>query len=532
VPGDVSINEKRNLESMMSAKKRASTAVVVVIAFISGVIFTTLGANIFDVGDRVGIETRAAGDTEISGRFAGVDDLQNAFTQVAEAVNPTVVQIRAERVVARRGPQTNPFEGTPFEDFFRPPNGRDRSPGGEFRSQGIGSGVVVRPDGFIATNNHVIEGADELQVMFFDGSIVNAEVVGADPFSDLAVIRVDVRDLPVVSFGETEDIRVGQWVMAFGSPLSADLSNTVTAGIISAIGRLQTQPGQGGGVQNYLQTDAAINPGNSGGPLVDLRGRLVGINTAIYTRTGGYQGVGFAIPVGTVRNVTDQLVETGTVRRARLGVQFQPASPALIRELGLPRGAAMVAEVVPGSAADRAGIESGDAIIAIDGDQLENHLELSQRISMLKPGDRVSITVNRQGERRTFNVALGSATEDEEPTARRERPQAEEPAPDNGTMEELGMTLSNITPEIARRSEIDPNTRGVVVTDVNPNSSAFREGNIRPGHIIVEVNRRPVNNMQEFRRAYDEISAGRSFLVRLRTPGMEGSVITALTKPG
>ena len=506
----------------MSAKSRASIAVVVVIAFFSGVLFTTVGANVFGLGELAGVETRAGGTA-----LAAPDtDLGTRFIEVSEAVNPTVVQIRAEKVVQRRGPGGNPFEGTPFEDFFAPFGG-GRGDGGEFRSQGLGSGVIVRENGFIVTNNHVVEGADELQVLMFDGTIMDATVVGTDPFSDLAVIRVEADGLPFVSFGEVNDIRVGQWVLAFGSPLSQDLSNTVTAGIISALGRLQSNSPSS--VQNYLQTDAAINPGNSGGPLVDLNGRLIGINTAIITRTGGYQGIGFAIPVNTVRNVTDQLIESGRVERARLGVEFGAASPALIESLDLPRGAAMVARVVPGSAAARAGVQEGDAIVAINGDQLDNHLELSQKIGSMRPGETIELTINREGDRLTLNVELGRA---DDAGATAEAPAGRDEAPTEGQMlEDLGLRLSDITPEIARRAEIPAGTQGVFVADVAPNSMAAREAQIRTGQIIVEVNRQKVASVSDFHRVYRAIDPGASFLLRLTTPSQEGTFITALRKP-
>ncbi len=518
----------------MSAKSKVSIVVIVIASFVGGVMFTTMGANIFNLGEMIGTESRAAQSDYSGTTFNGsASDLEDAFTSVSEAVNPTVVQILSERVT--RAPSSpfggrNPFEGTPFEDFFgfgAPPQGER-----EFRQQGLGSGVIIREDGYIATNNHVVEGAEELQVRLFDGSMYDASVVGTDPLSDLAVIRIEGDNLPHVSFGNSDDVRVGQWVMAFGSPLSAELSNTVTAGIISALGRLTPQPG-GQGVHNFIQTDAAINPGNSGGPLVNLRGQLVGINTMIYSRTGGFQGIGFSIPVNTVRAVVDQLIETGSVRRARLGVEYNVASETLIRALDLPRGAAQVANVVDGSAADRAGIEAGDVIVAINGNRLTNHLQLSQQIAAMQPGEQVRLTVNRNGDERTISVSLGEAEGEPQTASRTPSPDSGDDADDDSaTMESLGLRLSNVTPAVANRLGIDSGAEGVVVLEVDRSSVAYREANIRPSMLIVELDRKPVRNMSDFRRIYNELPAGADFLIRLEIPGQQQStMITALTKP-
>jgi serine protease Do len=515
----------------MSAKSKVSIVAFVLASFVAGVMFTTVGANIFNLGEFVGTESRAS-QTELTGTtFTGaVNDLEEAFTNVSAAVNPTVVQIQAERVQRGRSPfgGANPFEGTPFEEFFgnRGQNGQER----EFRQQGLGSGVIVRPDGYIVTNNHVVDGAENLQIRLLDDSIYDATVIGTDPTSDLAVIRIDAENLPYVTFGDSDYLRVGQWVMAFGSPLSTDLSNTVTAGIVSAIGRLQSQ---GQTVQNYIQTDAAINPGNSGGPLVNLRGELVGINTAIYTRTGGFQGIGFSIPVNTVRQITDQLIETGAVRRARLGVQYNAASESLIRALDLPRGAAQVADVVSGSAADRAGLEAGDVITALDDQPLTDSRLLSQRIAGMRPGERIRLTYNRNGEARTVTVTLGEA-EDQPATAAADRPQRDRgdaTTDESQLMEGLGIRLANLTPQVAQRLGIDRGTRGLVVLEVDRNSAAFREANVRPSMIVLEVDRRAVQSLADFQRIYNGIAPGSDFLVRLQTPDGESTMITALRKP-
>ncbi|HET6566357.1 MAG TPA: trypsin-like peptidase domain-containing protein, partial [Rhodothermales bacterium] len=363
-----------------------------------------------------------------------------------------------------------------------------------------------------------------------DGSHYTATVVGTDPYSDIAVIKIDADNVPFITFGSSDDLKAGQWVMAFGSPLSETFSNTVTAGIISAVGRLT--PSEHQSVQNYIQTDAAINPGNSGGPLVDLQGRLIGINTAIYTRTGGYQGIGFAIPVNTVKAVSDQLIESGHVERARLGIRYGPASPSLIEALDLPRGAATVADVVPGSAADKAGIEAGDVIVSINGKELTNSLQVSQIIGTMRPGEHVTVTLNREGDTRTVNIVLGRAEDEGETAGNNDNgPTPEEPQ-QGQLMEDLGISLADITPQITERYDLDEGTDGVLITDVDPASNAAREANIRPGMIITEVDRKPVNSVNDFTRVYGQIKSGSSFLVRLVQPGENGgTIITALTKP-
>ncbi len=433
------------------------------------------------------------------------------------------------RGAARTNPfGRNPFEGTPFEDFFGPfqaPPGGQGQEAPEFRTPGLGSGVIVRADGYIVTNNHVVEGAEELQVQLLGGDVYDAEVVGSDAFTDLAVVKIDATGLTAISIAEGAPLRVGQFVLAFGSPLTAELDNTVTSGIVSAVGRFSAT---GESVQNYIQTDAAINPGNSGGPLVDLDGQLVGINTAIFTRTGGYQGIGFAIPASTVRYVLDQLIESGRVDRAQLGVQYGAATPALIEALGLPRGAAQVGQVVEGSAADRAGIEEGDVIVAVDGRPLRNALQLSTLIGSRRPGDEVDITVVRDGQERSFEVTL-QAPEAAEDEASREA--ADPPAAEGALATELGFEYGDLTPQVRQRLGVQPGLQGVVVQQVDPASDAYREANLRPGQIIVEVDGQAVRSAADLERAYRGAEAGADLILRVLQPDGASSFLTALTKP-
>lgn len=516
----------------MSTNGKVSIALFVGGAFLAGILFATAGANVFGVGEAIGTSGQAAsldGATVIEQQAEGPRDLEKAFTDVAESVNPAVVQIRAERVVERR--TVNPFRGTPFEDFFGGPQGPDR----EFRSQGLGSGVFIQSNGHLITNNHVIEDADELSVKTYDGEQYDATVVGTDPTRDLAVLKVDATsEVRAVSFGDSDELRTGQWVLAFGSPLSENLNNSVTAGIVSAMGRLQN-PGQRqrrpsqseqqiSPVQNFIQTDAAINPGNSGGPLVDLNGRLVGINTAIASQTGGYQGIGFAIPANTVESVATQIIEEGEVRRGYLGIRYRSAPSSLVENEDLPRGSAVVSDIVEDGPASEAGIQPGDVVTAVNGNELQNHLQLGNQVAGMQPGDEVTLTINRDGESRELTVTLGSAGDDTQTASADD----ETPSQDQ-LMEELGLSIRNLTPELARELGLN-STDGVIITDVDRSNPAIRNSGLQEKLIIIEVMGQRIPNVETFQQVYAKIPPGEAFRVLVRSP--QGFVnVTSLRKP-
>ncbi|PEN14955.1 serine protease [Longibacter salinarum] len=501
----------------MDAKK-IITAAAIVAAFVAGVLFVSAGANLFG-SDNSGLPTTWADGTtalDESDVSAQAMAFQETFVKVSESVNPAVVQIQARRTQERQ--RRSPFEGTPFEDFFRQPGPQ------QFESQALGSGVIARSDGYIITNNHVVEDATELSVIMFDGESMDAEIIGTDPRSDLAVIKVDGEDLPSISFGDSEAVKTGQWVLAFGSPLSDQLSNSVTAGIVSAVGRLRAMGASS--VSNFIQTDAAINPGNSGGPLVDMQGRLVGINTAIVSRSGGYQGIGFAIPSNTVERVTQQLIEDGSVRRAYLGVRYQPAPETLVQNEDLPRGAAIIASVEDGSPAAEAGLQQGDIVVAIEGQELQEYLQLGNSVMQKEPGEEITVTVDRNGSREEITVELG--TMDQESSDGESASGDETPSSDS-MMEELGLSFQNVSPEIARQLGLE-NAEGIVITDVDTRSRMIRESGLRPRHIIVRVNGEPTPDVETFQSVYAGIEAGTAFRVVARTPeGM--AFVTSLRKP-
>lgn len=522
-------------EKTMKTWNRISIPMVAAAMFFSGILFATSGANLVGsadkvatvswAGDRTAVaDTEEAVDWTAPEAVASVQEFETAFVSVADRINPTVVQIRAERVVRQQVPQfSQPFQGSPFEDFFRQfgmPQGGQGGQEREYRSQGLGSGVILRSDGYLVTNNHVIEGAENLSVLLFDGKEYEAEVVGSDEFTDLAILRIDAENLPIIRFGDAERLKVGQWVMAFGSPLAAELNNTVTTGIVSAVGRYSST---GTSVQNYVQTDAAINPGNSGGPLVNLNGELVGINTAIFTRTGGYQGIGFAIPVNTVQRISEQLIENGSVQRARLGVEYGAASDALRKALDLPAGAAQVGNVVDGSAADKAGIREGDVILGLDGKKLDNALALSTIIGSLQPGDKVDILINREGDEKTIRVTLGAAEEQETEAAGSTKEDA-------SVSELLGLSYQNMTDDIARRFESVDDARGVFITSVDQGSFAYREANLRPGMLIIEADRKKVGSVADFEAIVQGLDEGETFLIRVRNLENDTTMLTALEK--
>ena len=513
----------------MSVRGKASIAIIVVVAFVAGVLATTAGTNVLGIADWIGTDSRAgqsvASVTKDSPPIpADAPPFEEVFIRVSEAVNPAVVQIRSERVDESRFENLNPFfEGTPFEEFFR---GQPR----QFRSQALGSGVIVRDDGYIITNNHVIQDAEELEVKLFGGDYYDAEVVGTDPNSDLAVIRIDVSGLPTIPFGSIDNIRIGQWVLAFGSPLSEDLGNTVTAGIVSAVGRTSMALSQLNTFSSFIQTDAAINPGNSGGPLVNLRGELIGINSAIFSRSGGYQGVGFAIPVDVVNNVTTQLIESGSVERAFLGVSFGPVSPSLAEAFAVPRGAAQVEEVTAGSAAEKADLKAGDIITAIDGYQLKDYNQLRTIIGNKLPGEEVRLDVVREGEPTEIVVKLGKR--DEEALASRlGQPGSEGDSPG---MKKLGLRIMDLSDQVRQRLGLsDTSVQGVVIAEIDRASDAFRDANLREGVVIVEVDKKKIRSTADFEQAYAAVEPGDHFLVRVVRPSgqITRSFITALVKP-
>jgi len=406
------------------------------------------------------------------------------FTAVAKAAMPAVVNISSARIV--RAPEGGPFFSDPFfrfffgEEFFR----QFRVPR-ERREQSLGSGVLVKPEGIILTNNHVVENAKEVRVTLADKREFSARIVGTDPKTDLAVLRIAGGPFPVLALGDSDRVEVAEPVIAIGNPFG--LSQTVTQGIISAVGRANV------GITDYedfLQTDAAINPGNSGGALVNARGELIGINTAIFSQTGGYMGIGFAIPSNMARTVMEQILKSGKVARGWLGVSIQDVTPAAARSLGLPepRGA-LVGDVSPKSPAASAGLQRGDVILRLDGKPVEDSGHLRNLVASTPPGTTVSLTILREGKEQRMSVVVG-----EQPS---ERTAAREEAPPTEPTRELGLIVTDPTPDLLRRLDLPRGARGALVREVQPGSPA-QEAGLRPGDLIQEVNRRPIRSAREF----------------------------------
>ncbi len=506
-----------------SVNRKLPLAALIVAAFVAGVIFVTASGSVLGTGSLFGeAEATVRPDTrEAAQGLAAASDLGAAFEAVAEAVNPTVVSITTTQFPSQRGQEMrDPFRGTPFEGFFGPPGGMQRE------RQGLGSGAIIRSDGYIVTNNHVVEGADDVRVRFFDGTEMPGEVIGTDAFADLAVIRVEADGLPALAFGDARNVRVGQWVLAVGSPLQQTLSNTVTAGIISALGRSQGI----NAIENFIQTDAAINPGNSGGPLVNLEGRLVGVNTAIMSRTGGFQGIGFAIPVDIVESTVQQLIDDGVVRRGYLGVMFEPISQSLARALDVPTGSAQVGTVEPGSAAAQAGLEPGDVIVGVEGQELRSAYDLRAAIGTKRPGDRVRLDLVRDDARRTITVTLGQR-EEEIAASERQRDRRDDTQPSSATREFMGMNLAPVDNQLRQRYRLPADVAGLVITEIDPRSQAAREANINPGDMIVAVGSDPVTDVSGFDRAVNRVRSGQTFILTLRRAGGDGATFrTALTR--
>lgn len=408
-----------------------------------------------------------------------------SFAPIVKKVSPGVVKVMV--TLQQTKAQTGQFPG--FDDpFWRHFFGQQFPPQNQLPSspeEGLGSGVIVTPNGYILTNNHVVNHATEVKVTLQDGREFTAKVVGRDPKTDLAVIKIKAEHLPVVPFADSRKVEVGDLVLAFGNPFG--VGETVTEGIVSATDR------GGMGIEDYedfIQTDAPINPGNSGGPLVDVDGRLIGINTAILSRSGGNQGIGFAIPSDLARSIMISLVEYGHVTRGYLGVMIQNVTPALAQEFNLKQDTgALVGDVLPNGPAAKAGLKDGDVVLQYNGQPVSNSRALQLSVAETKPDTKVPVEVLRDGQTKTLDITIGQL-----PATPNLAQNGSENNQDTGTLKGVG--VSNLDSQARQEFKIPANVQGAVVTEVKPDSAAAQAG-LEPGDVIESVNRHPVKNADQ-----------------------------------
>jgi serine protease Do len=434
--------------------------------------------------------------------LAAAQTLPNFADIVAER-SPAVVKINT---LAQAQTDSNPIPDTEdipeiFRYFFDPRNQPER------RSQSMGSGFLVSSDGYLLTNNHVVDGATEVSVRLQDRREYTAELVGSDPRSDLALLKIDGEDLPYLRFADSDSVRVGEWVLAIGSPFGLDF--TASVGIVSAIGRSIPTENRDNYVP-FIQTDVAINPGNSGGPLFNLNGEVVGVNSQIYTRSGGSIGLSFAIPASVAENVVEQLKTKGRVDRGWLGVMIQEVDRELAESFGLSKpGGALVAEVVPGSPAEKAGVRNGDIITAFDGKQISVSGDLPHVVGGTAPGSKVPMKVVRAGKNKTLTVNVETLGDVGRATV---EPNNGAQAPDDGR---LGLSVEPLTEELAERFDLD---NGVLVVEVRSNSPASRTG-LRPGDVITQIGYAQVEDIEQFAEVVEELPSDSLLPIRFVRQG-------------
>lgn len=414
--------------------------------------------------------------------------LGTSFSPIVKKVAPSVVNVTTSTKVKQASIQEmpgfdNPFFRRFFGEEFEQPRGQRRQQSAP-RQHGQGSGVIVSKDGYILTNNHVVDEADEVKVSLKDGREFTGKVVGKDPKTDVAVLKIEAKDLPFIEMADSEKIEVGDIVLAVGNPFG--LGQTVTMGMISATGRATL----GLDYEDFIQTDAAINPGNSGGALVDADGRLIGINTAILSRSGGNQGIGFAIPANLARDIMESLVADGRVTRGYLGVMIQDVTPSLAKEFDLKdQKGALIGDVVPKGPADKSGLKSGDVVLEFNGKPVRDSRQLKLQVAGVKPGERVPVKVLRNGATKHIDVAVA-----ELPGSEKIARASSSPTDDAEALK--GVAVGDLDTQTRRQFNIPSNVQGAVVTDVDGNSAA-REAGLKPGDVILEINRHPVKGAED-----------------------------------
>lgn len=441
-------------------------------------------------------------ESKVSKATSPVEGRPGSFAGLVKALKPAVVNISTTQVIKRRGrgmPGAPGHEFDPFRDFFGD-EFFDRffrdMPQKDLKRKSLGSGFIISKDGYILTNTHVVENATEIKVSLTDEKVYDAEVVGRDAKTDIALIKIKANgDLPTVPLGDSEELEVGDWVLAIGNPFGLD--QTVTAGIVSAKGRMVGA----GPYDNFIQTDASINPGNSGGPLFNTKGEVVGINSMIFSPSGGNVGIGFAIPINMAKDLLPQLKEKGKVTRGWLGVVIQHVTPDLAESFGLSKEkGALVSDVVKDSPAEASGIKRGDIVLRFNGKDIDKMNSLSRFVAATPVGKEVELVILREGKEIKLKVKIGEMKEEGEVLAEKGE-------------KDLGMSVQDITPEVARYFSLE-DTAGVIVTEIEPDSAAANAG-IARGDIIKEANRVPVKNLSDYKRALKTVK-GKSVLLLLK----------------
>ena len=499
---------------------------------ILGLIAASIGGGLiaaFAVASRTSAPVSVVARADTNPSNQRVSQLSNSFADIIEKASPAVVKISTTRVIKASEQQgNNPFMADPFfKQFFGGPGARPR----DQRERGLGSGVIVSSSGYILTNNHVVDKATALKVELSDGRDFTAKVVGADPQTDVAVVKIDSSNLPILSFANSDGTRVGDLCFAIGNPFGQD--HTVTMGIISAKGRNNLRDRSNLQIQDFIQTDASINPGNSGGALINSRGELIGMNTMILTGGGasfggeaGNVGIGFAVPSNLAKQVLDQLVKNGKVTRGYMGVSLQSMNQELANQFGLKSDhGALVADVSPGKPGEKAGLKSGDVIVKIDGEEVKDSSDLTMRVTSHTPGSTVALDVIRNGQPMKFNVTLGQRPNGLEVEKSPNGGDSDNDSSDNGSSGSAsarGISVEALTPDTAQELGIAAATKGVVVTSVEGDSPAADV--IGRGSVIVAVDRHPVTNVGEFKRLMSQ-AQGKPVLLTTNNGGNTGFVV-------
>jgi len=452
--------------------------------------------------------------------IALLDRSAKAFSSVVKKAGPAVVHVGVEKETSAKGTGQFPsdlFNDPFFERFFGPqfrhPRVNPKQDKRTFKQQTSGSGFIIASDGYILTNNHVVEDASKITVRLADQREFPAKVVGTDPQSDVAIIKIEGKDLPILPLGNSDKLEVGEWVIAIGSPF--ELSQSVTVGVVSAKGRNRM------GItdyENFIQTDAAINPGNSGGPLLNIRGEAVGMNTAIFSRSGGYMGIGFAIPINMAKSIEQQLRKSGKVTRGWLGILIQDVNEELAKSFGgKAGGGALISEVTEGSPAQKSGLLQGDIVTAINGEPVSNVADLRNRIAMTPPNTELKLHVLRDGQEKEVMVSVGEQPADMASMAKKMG---------GATLSELGLSLQDLTKEVAEQFGYSKD-QGVLIADVEADSPAAELG-LQAGMLIEEVNRTRVRNLKELQQALKKSNNPKQVLLRVRSGEQSQYVVMQL----